>query len=149
MCTRHSQCPFCRTEEPDLLEPDIAVVKRRRIQVDEEWVPRPGVSVPPRASVRATRRTVYIYDYDDEETEQVEVDEEPPTPPTLISAPAQAAFDAMWGGTDHIEFPSPAAMELAAVINYLPPAAVQDAFTISDDDDDEDDGVEESKDGTV
>lgn len=71
MCSMKAQCPFCKLEEPALPEPDVAIVKRRRIQVDEEWRPRSNITVPPRSSVRITRRTVYVYDFDSEEPSSV------------------------------------------------------------------------------
>jgi hypothetical protein len=88
------------------------------VDIDEEWRPFPGVSVAPRSSVRVTRRTTYIYDFDSDEV----VEEE-------IILPA----------TD-ITFPAP------AVPSYLPaPEVVDLAESDSETELVSDEGVEESK----
>lgn len=84
MNKRTSTCPFCRALEAEQDEPDIMHIRRRRVssRSDDEWKPTQGIRVTPRCGVRHTRRTVYIYDYDDDE-EEVVVDDDFITFPTV------------------------------------------------------------------
>jgi hypothetical protein len=72
-----ANCPFCRACEPMIAEPDVVVVKRRRIQADEDWTPHAGIILRPRGSLRVTRRMIYIYD-EGNESDSVDVGDAEP-----------------------------------------------------------------------
>ena len=117
MRKRDSTCPFCRAQERERDDPDLINIRRRRTSdPDGAWRPAPGLRILPRSGVRHTRRTVYIYDYEEDE-EAVAVDSEQEEEPLV--------------------FPT---MEQLYPTTFIPPPPPSIDLTC-----DEDEGVEESK----
>lgn len=127
------KCPFCNHEQPPLPTLETRPIKRRRVQVDEEWRPFGGLSVNPRSSIRVTRRTVYIYDFESDEVESVDE----------IDMPADVANELaedLGVPATEIEFP-----RSATVVAYLPPAEATETYYYVSETETADEGVEETK----